>query len=367
MASSLTSTLKQQAAEHHRQPNSWLTWLLMPASFLYGLVSSIRVWLYDCGVLPIVRVNVPVISVGNLTTGGTGKTPVIIALAKELCTLGHKVVILSRGYGASHPINYGKATNPAYGDEAYLIQQAVPQATVIVGKNRSKNAQKAVQDYQPDVILLDDGYQHMRLGRDVNLLLIDGNELLGNKQVLPAGPLREPLGQIKRADAVLLTKSVTAEGKSTVSQWVETYCIRKPKVQLAPFETSGLRRAEENLVLLNKEVSDLTSRTVATVCGIAHPEPFETAVKALGFKPIKRWRYSDHHRYTVDDVRNIQQSLSTEDVLITTGKDWVKLASLVPESLKERTYVLETSPQLSLSDLPLPTLLKQQKDLSKNG
>ncbi len=324
----------------------WL-WPLLPLEFFYRLAVSLRLWAYRQDWLQPAEPEVPVISIGNLTTGGTGKTPIVIEMARGLIRAGKTVVILSRGYGAPIPIAYGRAVDPRHGDEAFLIQQEVPEAAVIVGRDRVASMRRAAQEYRPDYILLDDGFQYLRLRRSINILLIDGERLFGNKHLLPAGPLREPIGSLRRADLIFVTKTVDAEIMQTVDGWVKRYA--KPNVPVIPvaFDTQGFRDLNEQPV--NTEV--LQTQPVVAISGVARPERFEQDLSGLGLNPLKHFRFTDHHVYTAADLENIlafagQQDGSRPPMLITTEKDLVKLRQLVPDGWRDRIYSLQTGPTL---------------------
>jgi tetraacyldisaccharide 4'-kinase len=193
---------------HYRRPVPWAWFLLaLFPTLMYHMAFSIRHWAYQIRLKKVVYLPVPVISVGNLSTGGTGKTPLVIALATYLHeTLGLRVGILNRGYGAKSPQAYAHASHPDYGDEAFEMQQACPFATVIVGRKRAHNAQRLLKETPLDILILDDGLQYLPLARDYNIALIDDSTRLGNERLLPMGPLREPLGGLKRCDMVLVTR-----------------------------------------------------------------------------------------------------------------------------------------------------------------
>ena len=165
------STLQQKLNTFFYQPFPKWAWLLSPAEWGYALAGYSRRKGYERQWLKKTSVSTPVISIGNLTTGGTGKTPIVLALGKHLIEKGLKVIILTRGYGATEPIEYDRPTSPDHGDEAYYLQQALPDATVIVGKDRKLNAVWAEKEFEPDVILLDDGFQYIGLERHLNIFI----------------------------------------------------------------------------------------------------------------------------------------------------------------------------------------------------
>ncbi|HEY9745270.1 MAG TPA: tetraacyldisaccharide 4'-kinase, partial [Oculatellaceae cyanobacterium] len=343
-------SLKNRIAELHYQSglSPWL-WPLLPFSGLYGMALRVRQLAYALGALKRTIPPAPVISVGNLTTGGTGKTPIVVELAKGLAASGKTVVVLSRGYGAAEPVPYARALDPRHGDEAYLIQSQVPEAIVVVGVNRVYTLQQALQDYHPDLVLLDDGFQYLPLHRHLNILLIDGERLLGNGRLLPAGPLREPLSALARADLVLVTKQVDTEAMQAVNDWVEQYGGNpKPTVLPVPFQPQGVRLmlAEQGELSLES----LNSRAVVAFSGIANPERFEQDLQAAGVRLIRHVRFPDHHVYSPQDVNRLiallEKHQGEQPLLITTEKDLVKVASLIPTAWRPFTGTLQVRPML---------------------
>lgn len=152
-----------------------------------------------------------------------------LALAERWQAMGKRVVILTRGYGARQPLAYGRPQSPDHGDEAYWLQCLLPDIPVIVGRHRADNARRAVEDYHPDILLLDDGFQYRRLARDVNIALIDAERLFGNGALLPVGPLREPLSALRRADALWLTKTPCDDSESRLRALLREAGIPAPR------------------------------------------------------------------------------------------------------------------------------------------
>ncbi len=328
-------------------------WPLLPLSWLYGLGVQLRLWAYQRHWLSAYAPEVPVISIGNLTTGGTGKTPIVVELARGLIRAGKRVVVLSRGYGASEPLAYGRAIHPQHGDEAYMIQTQVPKAVVIVGRDRVQTLQQAITEHQPDYILLDDGFQYLRLNRAMNILLIDGARLLGNGQLLPAGPLREPLAQLRRADLIFVTQAVTQESMNTIQGWMQRYGKAETPILPVPFQLIGLQAVAPPPPLYrfnSPEMTALLDRPVIAVCGIANPAGFEQGLRAQGFQLTHCLRFADHHVYTEQDVQAIaarfHQHQAEQPLLITTEKDLPKLLPWLSQSIQEHTYTLQRQPTL---------------------
>lgn len=342
---------------HYQSPPFWLQ-LFSPLTACYHLAISLRLLAYRLNWIKPTRVSVPVLSIGNLTTGGTGKTPIIQALSEDLIAAGYKVVILSRGYGAKTPQEYAQALSADYGDEAFQIQQALPLATVIVGKNRALNAQRAVVDYKPDVILLDDGFQYIRLHRDLNILLIDGDKQFGNRCLLPLGPLREPISQLKRANLIWVTKMTHPSQLANIEHLVKT--VGKPGTSVCevPFIISGLYHPATQETL---PVDGFLGKKCILVSGIAHPTQFELDARSAGLNVLEHLVYEDHHKYSAKEGQLLafkhneyqtayladRQMHSHEPLLLTTDKDWVKISQHLPIHLLDSVYIVKVRPVLT--------------------
>jgi tetraacyldisaccharide 4'-kinase len=350
-------SFKNWITRKHYPPKGQLALLLLPLSplaWLYGLGIQLRLLAYRLKWLTSHNPEVPIISVGNLTTGGTGKTPIVVELARGLIQAGKTVVILSRGYGAIEPVAYGRAVNPNHGDEAYMIQEQVPEAVVIVGRDRVSTLQHAMHDYRPDYVLLDDGFQYLRLNRAMNILLIDGERLLGNEQLLPAGPLREPLTEIRRANLIFLTQNITQDSMNQVEHWVKQHSEQKQRIQILPipFQLMGLRPFADFKTLNPKPLpfQQFIHRPVIAFSGIANPQAFEQGLQDQDFQLLKSFRFEDHHSYTAEDVATIlalfQQHQAESPILVTTDKDLPKVRAWLPEEAQKETYTLQRTPAL---------------------
>jgi tetraacyldisaccharide 4'-kinase len=297
---------------------------LLPASVFYGIGSYIRTAGYSFGALPRTKLSVPVLSVGNVSTGGTGKTPVTIDFARRLVAAGHKVAVLSRGYKrlskAPHVVvSDGKqllaSCNDA-GDEPYLIAQAVPQAVVIVGASRSHTGQIAIDEFGADIILLDDGFQHIKLKRDGDIVLIDYSDDLEHSALLPAGRLREPLSSLGRAASIVISKvpvGCNAEQISGITKTIRRY-NKTADISFCQFKPGS--------------VHNLRGQRVFAFCGIAKPKPFMDSLHQLGANVIKEQTFADHYWYTPDDLAQIdaQARKVKADFLVTTEKDLVRFS-----------------------------------------
>ncbi len=297
--------------------------LLAPSALLYAMLLRFRALLYQSGFLTIHRLPCPVISIGNITVGGTGKTPATIMIAKLLRKLDYQVAVLSRGYGGSLEGQVAVVSNgdsvlldpEQAGDEPCLIAKSVPGLIVVIGADRYQAGLLALEQFQPDFILLDDGFQHIRVHRDLNILLLDATRPFGNGWTLPLGLLREPLSALKRADMVLFTR---ANPGHTVANPGIPFCVSEH--HLAGF--NYLKSAEE--ISLEK----LQQVRVAAFAGIADPDAFFEALRALGIPLVATLSLADHEPYSAEGMMALEHfaKASAADCLLTTEKDGVKLA-----------------------------------------
>ncbi len=347
--------MKQFFAQLHTRPLPWyMVWLVVP-EWVYKTVVVMRNKAFAYDASKIVKVSVPVVSVGNLTTGGTGKTPIVIVLAKECVEQGLRVVVLSRGYGAKEAQEYAQATKPTYGDEAFLIQQEVPEAVVIVGGNRSRNAQRAMDDHQPDVIILDDGFQHQKLARDVNVLLMDAQAPIGNGHLLPAGSLREPYSELKRASVILVTRAKSGETIQRIEALAEGKSVLPvPFVynQIYKVFPADTPHTKTSRVVDTKTIN--ACQKIIALSGIANPAQFKKALLDASVRVDGEKHVADHYEWMVADIEALPiwkgKRAVEQTVYITTKKDWVKiepiLASMNNPDLYARFYLLELTPLL---------------------
>ena len=309
--------------------------LLWPFSLLYWLSMKLRTAAYKTGLIRMHKAPVPVISIGNIVAGGTGKTPMTIHVARILMDKGVRVAVLSRGYKrkskrkdqksnslvVSEGLSLMSSVDEA-GDEPYLMAMRLlgtiekPGAMVIVGQDRVAGAEKAVE-LGAQVIILDDGFQHLRLERDLDIVLLDGQRPYGNGWLLPAGMLREPRSALRRADAIVFTRCNNEKSK-----------IKNQKSKAVVFETrhktgrpygfaDGFTPAPEKL----------KDSRILLFSGIARPESFEQSVREAGLSFAVHLKYPDHHHYSQDQLNQIAGKAQGCDYLLTTEKDMVKLPS----------------------------------------
>lgn len=294
--------------------------LLFPFSILfYGLVLSRRAC-FRSGIFKSYRLNAYVVVVGNLSVGGTGKTPFTLALCSELKAAKLPFGIVSRGYGGSapsYPLEVALSTSPAVcGDEPYMIKQAVPEAPVFVGPDRVAATKALLNLYDVRVIVCDDGLQHYRLKRDAEFVVVDGQRRWGNGMMLPAGPLREPPSRAKNSITVVNTATPEAFAE-IVRSWNKG---SRPKqlypLMLEPVDFVNLRTGEVRSV--SSFVNSLGKNPILAVAGIGNPERYFATLRQLGLS-IECQAFPDHHAFTSSDFKSVGNKL-----LLMTEKDAVK-------------------------------------------
>jgi tetraacyldisaccharide 4'-kinase len=308
----------------------WLGPLLYVPAVLYRAAVAARSVLYATGRIRPVRLPCAVISIGNLTVGGSGKTPLASFVAGALRESGYRVGVASRGYGrrgsrAPRLVSDGRRllTDPdAAGDEPYLIARDNPSVPVAVGGDRVAAARLLLLTGPLEAIVLDDAFQHRRIARDLDLLLVDGQDPWGNGRMLPRGPLREPLSAAARADAIVLTRSA-GRVPAAVASVLERHNPRAAVLHCG-LEPEAFVRAEGDPVGL----ASLKGFSAYAFSGIARPERFEEEVRRLGLRLLGARRFPDHHRYSrreLEDVGRDARAAGAE-VIVTTEKDAVRIA-----------------------------------------
>ena len=348
-----------------------LRFLLIPLSWLYAVSIQLRNILYTHGVFKARRLPCRVISVGNIVVGGTGKTPAVIAIAKHLQREGRRVAILLRGYKRRVRekvaiVSDGKkmCTAPVEsGDEAYMMAKHLRNVPIIVGQCRYSTGQVALERFKVDVLLLDDGFQHRQLARDVDILTIPTTHPFGSpEKLLPAGTLREPLTALQRADLILLTHAdipnISAHIKKSVKSLVPNIPVLTSTHQpthLYPLATSNQRNSRqssaigdqqeginsrENLFIEdrlpitdNYDIKELKGKRILAVCGIGNPDAFVATLTQCSVASVELLAFPDHHVYTETDKQQIETTFqeTAADLIVTTQKDEQKLARFVED------------------------------------
>lgn len=297
--------------------------VLYPLSIAYGFVVRTRALLYSLNILPSHSLPRRIISIGNITIGGTGKTPVTIFLAEFFRKNGKKVAILSRGYkgsakGASIVSDGNEVLlSPAEsGDEPYLMAVRLKGIPVVTSADRLRGGEFIIERFSPDIIILDDAFQHIRLKRDVNIVLLDSIEGFGAGYLLPRGILREPVSALKRADFALV-KGGPPRGK----EWeaLQKYSVPCMSFTYRPSFIYEINTGEELAVPL------LAGKKAVPVCGIANPSSFLDTLAGLGVKLASPLVFPDHHAYGEKEISEIENAAAKTGLVITTEKDGVKL------------------------------------------
>ena len=292
-------------------------------SLFYGMGIKVVDWGYRSGLREIVKGSVPVVSVGNITVGGTGKTPFSMYLADYFVSKGLKPAILTRGYGK---------------DESIMMKDELPGVPVIVGQDRVKSSLKA-KNIGLDLVILDDGFQHRRLARGLNILLIDAITFPGNGILLPGGVLREPVAAVKRADIFILTKIDAAgkERKKTVEKLLGEYSPDTPVISVRhnPVFLSDVTGSAYSL-------DDMVNKNILLVSAIADPDYFKFLIDKNKGVVVSENLYSDHHPYSQLDINviNVNCIKHSVDMIITTKKDYVKMRELDISVIEEKLFIL---------------------------
>lgn len=320
--------------------------LLGAASLAYGAAVLARRGMYASGVLKTKRVKARVVCIGNLTAGGTGKTPAVLLAAETMRKRGHDVAILSRGYGRKAPgsevsvLLDGRHVDwRECGDEPWMIHQSLngQGVPVLVCADRAKAGQLAVDMYGSRVLILDDGFQHLRLHRDLDVVLVNARDPFGGRRLLPLGDLREPLSALRRAGLIVVTHAdrVTSAELTRLRDDIEALHPGVPVVESA-HKTDHLLDVKTEAKL---PLAHLKNKAAVALSGIGDPLSFETQLEGLGVKVAQSWRYPDHHPYTSRELTSIED-LRGGLPLVTTHKDFVRLPPDWRDCLSGEVFVL---------------------------
>ncbi|MFB0521960.1 MAG: tetraacyldisaccharide 4'-kinase [Desulfatiglandales bacterium] len=316
---------------HQKKERKAITFFLRIISFLYGLAIQLRLIAYRFGLLGTKSLPAFVVSIGNITTGGTGKTPFVALLAEWAGENGFKAAILSRGYKGkgSHDalvVSDGKtvlASVDDAGDEPFLLARKLSSIPVLISKNRHRIGSLALRRFGAELLLLDDGYQHLSLKRDLNILLLDAKRQFGNGSLLPLGPLREPYKQIERADIIVITKCTGEHPPDGLVDFLKKNFPRKPIFRSGHFPDQIIFP----LVGKAHPPGILSGKNVVAFAGLAYPDDFLEMVRGLGAHIIQFYSFSDHHSFSKDEIKELVswKRRSDVDFLLTTEKDWVRI------------------------------------------
>ena len=300
-----------------------MRFFLIPFSLVYYFIISLRNFFYNSGIFKTHELDARVISIGNITWGGTGKTPVVASIAKSLLRKGKKPAILLRGYGR---------------DEARLLSRLAPKLPIMPGKNRIITGAKAIKKHSIDTLLLDDGFQHRRIKRDIDIVCIDATNPFGNGLVIPAGSMREGMSALKRADIFLITKIDLVQDSSLLLK-------RLKKINPDSVIAKAIHRPDYFYRLLDGQpvgIEGLKNKDIALVSAIGNPVAFEKTISNLGLKFKRHFLFRDHHWYTKRDVKKIEDCCRKNNItaVITTEKDAVRLKAVSCQALSVSFVVL---------------------------
>ncbi len=305
--------------------------ILLPLSWVYGLVVLLRNRMFDWGLLKSTDIGVPVISVGNLTAGGTGKTPLVECIVRQLLDGNRRVAVVSRGYKrksrgvivVSNGTQVQVDVNTG-GDEPVQIARKFPGAVVVVGERRVEAANTAVEQYGADVVVMDDGFQHRYLHRALDVVVIDSQHEIFRESLLPAGRKREPMSSLGRAQCVVLShageETSEVRWRSALKPWYSgpvaafRYAVRAVRIN-------------ESKVLLSPE--EYSGRRVFAFSGIGNPDQFLETLRSIGMNVVGQCSFSDHHTFTSADTSRVltEAVRSKADICVTTEKDITRLGS----------------------------------------
>lgn len=339
-----------------------------PLSPVYAKIMSAREKMYTSETLKSTRFNVPVISIGNLTMGGTGKTPLVIYLAKHLLNMQYKPAVISRGYKgeAEKSVNIVSdyqhifLDSKAAGDEPRLIAESLPGVPVLTGKKRKHPCQHAVSKMGSDVLILDDGFQHLSVQRDIDIVLFNAQKLKDDLRVFPGGELRENIDALKRSSCIVFT-GVTSGCRKDIMEFIDT--LKKHQIHKPFFHTSLGDPCYHDLSTgLSVKLAQY-NRTFLSFCGIGNPERFKEYLLTNNIPADYFRSFSDHHVYTQQDIEQLEFHARQNGIgaLITTEKDGVKLGRLnfsMPVITVRPKLVVET-PLLSYIDDQLSVFHKR--------
>lgn len=289
--------------------------LTIPLSGLYYLAVAARNGRFDKG-KGVTKLRIPVISVGNITTGGTGKTPMVMWIARLLVANGHKPVIAMRGYGAA---------KRKQSDEHGLYQEYLADVPVLADADRI-NAINSFLPKHPEIscVLLDDGFQHRFIARDLDLVLIDESQNTFSQRLLPAGHLREPLTSLKRADAVIVTRADPQQEE--IAATIEQYHGNNP-LAWSQHKWTGLDIYDPDLNA--SDIVWLNGKRILTMLGVGNPNSIHQQIEAIGAKVAENVPVGDHQKYSNADIKKAKELCNSLDAMLVTAKDWIKLRGLI--------------------------------------
>jgi len=302
----------------------------------YALAAGLRNWAYGCGLRRVAKIDAPVVSVGNITAGGTGKTPLVQWLARRLRERGVRVAVLSRGYGA-RALPEDRA-DVAGNDETDMLAANLPDVPQLVDPDRVASARIAVGELGMQCLILDDGFQHRRLARDLDIVTIDALNPFGYRHLLPRGLLREPVRSLRRAHVIVLTRCDQSDGVPDLHRRIARIAPDAAVVESrhAPVDLVDAHDASEPL-------DRLRGCRIVAVCGIGNPEGFRRTLADCGADIAAFLAFPDHHAYTPDDRRTVYETAAEAgaEAVVTTQKDLAKLVAGTPPPRTTRALRVE--------------------------
>jgi len=314
---------KLVTSESRSSSDKMLRSILSAASFFYSTAISLRNTLYDKSIIKTVKVPAAVVSIGNITTGGTGKTPLVAWLCNYFTGQNVRTAVLTRGYKIKNDI----------ADEPAMLAKASPNATVLVNPDRVAAAKRAINENKAKLLVMDDGFQHRKLARDVNIVAIDATEPFGHEKLLPAGLLREPLDSLKRADAVIITRA-NQNSPEKIDEIKKRILAIKPDMVFA----AAVHKPKYVKLIKDKQLplSQLAGKKIYAFCGIGNPDAYFQTLKDMSLNIVGTKVYNDHHVYTNEDIAAIYEDAQYKkaEFVITTHKDWIKTALLCTEKFQ---------------------------------
>ncbi|MBU1726552.1 MAG: tetraacyldisaccharide 4'-kinase [Candidatus Omnitrophica bacterium] len=298
-----------------------LKFLLFLLSVAYGGIVRILIYVNQ---KRAVTLNCKVISVGNITLGGTGKTSLVEFIARFLKQKGKKIAVLSRGYKRVMMSQDGDCRQ--MGDEPYMLQRNLKDVPVIVDADRVRGAAKAIKDFGADTVILDDGFQQWKIRKDLEIVSIDATCPFGNRNMLPRGILREPLSSLRRADIFVLTKSNLKRDVGGIKSVLNKL---NPKALIFESVHEPVGFYEANDLGKGLALDSFRGKRVILFSGIGDPDSFENLVRSLEIKVVSHFRFGDHHYYSQEDLNNITKAAQENgaEAVITTEKDAVRLGA----------------------------------------
>tara|TARA_Y100001970_G_C14170903_1_gene824093 strand:+ start:544 stop:1587 length:1044 start_codon:yes stop_codon:yes gene_type:complete len=308
--------------------NYFISYIFYPLSILYQIALFIRSVLYKINFLKTKSLPCTIISIGNITTGGVGKTPTVEYLSKLLQSKGKRVGIISKGYRRNSEktliVTDGKTkpkTWEKFGDEPYMLAHNLDNIPIIVGSSKYETGTKMIENFNPDIIIMDDGFQHISLSRDLDIVLVNSKDTHKTHRLIPTGLLREPISNLSRADLVILTKTNIHKPSN--------YLINTMESVKCPIINNNIELGDILLSTNNKlyDLKNIESENIYIFSGLGDNESFEKIMKKTGAIIVGHDKYPDHYIYTSYDLKNIENNAIKRNAnfIITTEKDIVKI------------------------------------------